>query len=174
MGCCGPPCAAQASEGDEAIAALAATGQIRDVQAQHLPAGRGETPSSTPNPSALCGIIPPPCVFCPAGASTPSFPTSPPYDAVLLDIVFRYTDGMATCATLRTAYGCVGLPIIATTGNVVGADRLRSAGFNALVEKPFGEAAIDAALAECAAAVGAPGTPTIAIKAPAGHGDSAV
>lgn len=86
-----------------------------------------------------------------AGAATPSFPSHPPYDAVLLDIVFRYTDGIATCATLRGHYGC-DLPIVATTGNVVGGDRLRSAGFNALVEKPFGEAAIAAALAECVAA----------------------
>lgn len=61
-----------------------------------------------------------------------------PYDVILMDIVMRRVHGDEACEVLRKQYGW-SKPIIAATGNATAADRERymSAGFNAVLSKPF-------------------------------------
>jgi CheY-like chemotaxis protein len=85
------------SEGDEAIAALVASGQAWAAE------GRGGG-AETSSPTAARASI--------------------PFDAFLSDIIMARTDGVETCAQLR-AMGCT-IPIYAVTGNASLVDRLQA------------------------------------------------
>jgi len=64
-------------------------------------------------------------------------------DVVLLDLVMVHSNGQAVCRALRGVYGLTDVPIIAVTANAHGiGDALLRSGFDAVVAKPFGLAAI--------------------------------
>jgi CheY-like chemotaxis protein len=124
----------QVSEGDEAVAALAATGQIRHVDPAHLPTARLNRRAAREGGGGAGGAL-----------AASAYPAHPPYDVVLLDIVFRYTDGLEVCQQLTRLYR-LRVPIIATTGNILAGSRLSRAGFSGLLEKPFSVKQLDKAL----------------------------
>jgi CheY-like chemotaxis protein/signal transduction histidine kinase len=69
--------------------------------------------------------------------------TALPVDVVLLDLVMVHSNGQAVCRALRSVYGLTDVPIIAVTANAHGIEgTLLRAGFDAVVAKPFGLAAI--------------------------------
>jgi len=68
-----------------------------------------------------------------------------PFDIVFLDIVMCRTDGAQTCREMRRRG--LRLPIIAATGNRACIE-YTEAGFDAVLEKPFGQGAVEALLRE--------------------------
>jgi CheY-like chemotaxis protein len=103
-------------EGDDAVAELERTGQL---------------PQQQPQPHAV------------GARGVPTEGTARPFDCVFLDIVMCRTDGAQTCREMRRRG--LRLPIIAATGNRACIE-YTEAGFDAVLEKPFGQGAVEAFL----------------------------
>jgi CheY-like chemotaxis protein len=68
-----------------------------------------------------------------------------PFDAILLDLVMRSSDGAEVCKMLREQYK-VTIPIIAVTANGKDIPYLHSCGFNDVVHKPVNSNSVHTAL----------------------------
>lgn len=71
-----------------------------------------------------------------------------PFDAILLDIIMRRTNGLEVCRSLREQR--VDIPIIAATANFAPREAgiYRAAGFTRVLTKPFSKKDLAAALTQ--------------------------
>jgi CheY-like chemotaxis protein len=113
--CAGCECVA-VSDGDEAVAAIRAAGQLAETVAP--PA---TVTDSSVAVSSQCTDYPSPTAIR-------------PFDAVLMDIIMKRIDGSTACRILRDC-GCT-LPVIATTANDISGS-YKEFGFSGFLQKPF-------------------------------------